>query len=389
MRRLLSVCVIALVVGACGGDDDNATDSASGSVARAEARVNAAQSDVDDAQAAFASARDAFCSSSKALIDVLDRYGRIFDDDAVTVGDVRTGATDLKRSRTEAGTSADAAIKARDELDAANNELTAAAEALDAARAADTSSTTGSVPKASETVTTATTAAPVPDEVTNRAEQSESDFADAANGVDDATPLSTASVQLASAAYAVEFAWLQLFAAAGCLDEAQRAEAVAAVAEYTVALQTQLQVTGYYTGKIDGVYGPETVAAVEALQKAAGLPVTGLVDGPTEHALETALQAQSGSAAAAAASHNAAIQGALKVLGYWDGPIDGAWSDELGAAIAKLQGDLGVDPTGVVDAATLHALEEALAAAKTSPTTTTTAGSGAAPSSTATSGSAP
>ena len=62
MRRRLSVLaivlVIALVVGACGGDDDDATDSGSGSVARAEARVTAAQSDVDDAQAAFASARD-------------------------------------------------------------------------------------------------------------------------------------------------------------------------------------------------------------------------------------------------------------------------------------------------------------------------------------------
>ena len=65
------------------------------------------------------------------------------------------------------------------------------------------------------------------------------------------------------------------------------------------------------------------------------------------------------------------------MLGYWDGPIDGAWSDELGAAIAKLQGDLGIEPTGVVDAATLHALEEALAAAKTATTTTTIGDSGA------------
>ena len=386
MRRRLSalaiVLVIALVVGACGGDDDDATDSGSGSVARAEARVTAAQSDVDDAQAAFASARDEFCTSSKSLIEVLDRYGRILDDRAITVGDVRTGAADLKQARTDAGTTADAAIKARDQLAAANEELTAAAAALDEARAADTSSTTGSVPKASETVTTATTAPPVPDEVTNRVEQAESDFADAANGVDDATPLKTASVELASAAFSVQIAWLQLFAAAGCLDENQQAEAVAAVAGYTAALQTDLQVAGYYTGKVDGVYGPQTVAAVEALQKDAGLPVTGLVDGPTEKALDAALQAKSASAAAAASTHNAAIQGALKALGYWDGPIDGAWSDELGAAIAKLQGDLGLDPTGVVDAATLHALEEALAAAKSATTTTTIGDSGASTTST-------
>ena len=77
-------------------------------------------------QAAFASARDEFCTSSKSLIEVLDRYGRILDDRAITVGDVRTGAADLKQARTDAGTSADAAIKAHDELAAANEELTAA-----------------------------------------------------------------------------------------------------------------------------------------------------------------------------------------------------------------------------------------------------------------------
>ncbi|MGH8977927.1 MAG: peptidoglycan-binding domain-containing protein, partial [Acidimicrobiia bacterium] len=83
------------------------------------------------------------------------------------------------------------------------------------------------------------------------------------------------------------------------------------------------------------------------------------------------------SAARKKATHNAAIQGALKVPGYSDGPIDGEWSDELGAAIAKLQGDLGVEPTGIVDSETLRALE----ASKSSLTTTTT-GDNASPSST-------
>ena len=373
MRRLVSVLVLALLVGACGsGDDDDTTDSTTSSVTRAQARVDAAEADVNDAEAAFTSARDAFCGDSAALIEVLDRYGRILDDRAITVGDVRTGATDLQQARTSAGTSADAAIEARDQLAAANDDLTAALAELEAARLADTSSSTGTVPDTTETATTATTAPPVPEDVLNRVEQAEADFTEAANGVDDTTALTDASVQLSSAAFAVQIAWMQLFSAAGCLDDEQRAEAVAAVVEYTTALQSELQVAGYYTGKIDGIYGPETVAAVEALQEAAGLPVTGLVDGPTERALAAAVQAQAGSEAAATASHNAAIQGALKVLGYWDGPIDGVWSDELGSAIAKLQTDLGVEATGIVDAATLHALEEALAAVKASATTTTT-----------------
>ena len=60
------------------------------------------------------------------------------------------------------------------------------------------------------------------------------------------------------------------------------------------------------------------------------------------------------------------------MLGYWDGPIDGVWSEELGAAIAELQSDLGIEPTGIVDPATLNALEDALEALETSLTTPTT-----------------
>ena len=119
-------------------------------------------------------------------------------------------------------------------------------------------------------MTTGTTAPPVPDDVVDRVEKAESEFSEAAEEVDDNTPLTTATVQLASAAYAVEFAWLQLFAAGGCIDDEQRAEAIAAVAEYTTSLQTELQIAGYYDGAIDGVYGPETVAAVEQLQEDEG-----------------------------------------------------------------------------------------------------------------------
>ena len=68
--------------------------------------------------------------------------------------------------------------------------------------------------------------------------------------------------------------------------------------------------------------------------------------------------------AAGASTRNAAIQGALKVLGYWDGPVDGQWSDALGNAIKKLQTDLGIPATGVVDTVTLQALEDKLAGAK-------------------------
>ena len=43
------------------------------------------------------------------------------------------------------------------------------------------------------------------------------------------------------------------------------------------------------------------------------------------------------------------------------GPIDGQWTPELTAALKEFQKALGVKPTGVVDAATLGALEKKLA----------------------------
>ena len=61
---------------------------------------------------------------------------------------------------------------------------------------------------------------------------------------------------------------------------------MAAVSAYTTALQQDLTDAGHYAGAIDGVYGPQTVAAVEDLQEANGLPVTGTVDKATAEALQ-------------------------------------------------------------------------------------------------------
>src|SRR4029450_11753854 len=105
----------------------------------------------------------------------------------------------------------------------------------------------------------------------------------------------------------------------------------------------------------DGIYGPETVAAVEALQTDSGLPVTGLVDRATAAALEDAVAAVGAEAASLAVAHTAAVQSILTAAGYWTGPIDGQWTDALTTALQSFQADLGVPATGVVDAATLCA----------------------------------
>jgi peptidoglycan hydrolase-like protein with peptidoglycan-binding domain len=135
----------------------------------------------------------------------------------------------------------------------------------------------------------------------------------------------------------------------------------------TVALQRDLADAGYYEGRVDGVYGPETVAAVEALQKANGLPETGAMDKATEEALRAELQAAGGTAAQEEVTSTAALQQTLKLAGYWDGPVDGQWADELTDALKEFQTDLGVKPTGEVDAATIAAFELALATEQATP----------------------
>ena len=157
--------------------------------------------------------------------------------------------------------------------------------------------------------------------------------------------------------------WLRLFSDAGCLTNEQQKQAEAAVRDYTKALQKSLRDAGYYDGEVDGVYGPATVDAVEALQKAHGLPATGTVDKATAAALQGDLAAKGGVTAAQEVASTSAVQQTLKLAGFWDGPVDGKWTPELTEALMEFQTELGVEPTGTVDAATIAALEKAIAEA--------------------------
>jgi peptidoglycan hydrolase-like protein with peptidoglycan-binding domain len=173
-----------------------------------------------------------------------------------------------------------------------------------------------------------------------------------------------AAQELNAAAVALELSWLRLLADVGCLADDQQVQAEKAVLDYTTSLQQSLAEAGYYEGSVDGIYGPETVAAVEALQREHGLPVTGTVDTATAAALESELAAQGSAAATDEVASTAALQQTLTIAGYWSGPVDGTLTPELTEALKKFQTDLGVKPTGAVDAATVAALEDAIATAR-------------------------
>jgi predicted lipoprotein with Yx(FWY)xxD motif/murein L,D-transpeptidase YcbB/YkuD len=380
---------MSLFATACSGDDDDiaTTETTGGTateattteappteapedpVAAAEQRVADAEDGATQSQEALTSAHSDFCDATEGYVEALDRYGRVFTDRAATVGDVKTLGSDLVEPRDEVVSAADAVDTATTDLAAAQQELADAQAALVAAVA-----TASSVPNSTTTPTTSTTTTLVPAATIERVQQAEDDLARVSRGITDETPLAEAAADYNSAALALQIAWLRLLDDAQCLTDEQQAAATEQIVAYTTALQTDLQTAGYDPGPIDGVYGPQTVAAVEQLQTDSDLRVTGLVDEATARALQEKLAA----AGQEQARQTVMLQTILTLTGFWDGPRDGVWTDDLTEALIDFQTALGVEPTGVVDAATIAAFEQALAdleeGSEPAPTTTSAAG---------------
>lgn len=79
------------------------------------------------------------------------------------------------------------------------------------------------------------------------------------------------------------------FAGVGMTFASDKSEKVAVVEALTTAenrtVQTKLKRWGYYTGSVDGIYGPKTKAAVKYFQRKNGLAVDGIVGPKTAAAL--------------------------------------------------------------------------------------------------------
>ena len=342
-----------VVLVGCGGDGEEPS-----AVDVAQARVAAAKDDLADAEAGFTEDSEAFCGASEDYILALDRYADVLSQTAVTVGDVTEAGADLGGAarRRHVGRPRPPWRRTRTVL-AAEQELAEAKAELAAAK--DPGSTPADVPSE-----TASPEPLLPAATVSRVEQAEQELEAVQRGISERTPLEEASQQFNAAVVALQMSWLRLFADAGCLTDEQQVTAEAAVRDYTSTLQTSLAAAGYYDGEVDGVYGPQTVDAVVALQEAHGLPTTGTVDKATAAALEEDLAAAGGASAEETLASTAAVQQTLKLAGYWDGPVDGEWTDALTEALQEFQTALGVKPTGTVDAATVRALEKAIAEAQ-------------------------
>lgn len=371
-----AACVVAslllVALAGCSGDSPDGLSAA-------QARVTAKEKAVSEAETAATAAAAEFCAASTTYVTAIDRYGDVLNATAPTVGDVKDAGSDLEQPAKDAQQAATEVVESREALTAAEQELAAAQAELAAAEASAAGTTPSAAPSSEVPSPT-----PTPASVT-RVMEAEAELAAAQAGITDQTPLAQASEQFNAAAVALEMAWLQLIGDSGCLTDAQQDKAAKAVSSYTKTLQQALADAGYYEGKVDGVYGPETVAAVQALQKANGLPQTGTLDKATEQALRSELAAKGGAAAQEETASTAAVQQTLKLAGYWDGPVDGQWTEELTAALEALQKDLGVKVTGTVDAATIAALEKAIAELGATPSPSPTPSPSDSPQPTATS----
>lgn len=116
--------------------------------------------------------------------------------------------------------------------------------------------------------------------------------------------------------------------------------------------QQRLQAMGLYHGPIDGVWGPETRAAVERYQHSRGLAVTGRIDESTRQAMRTPPPTP---VTLTDATDVRTVQNRLRQLHHYDGPADGVWGPSTQAAMESFQRSRALR-VGQVDTATLSAM---------------------------------
>lgn len=174
-------------------------------------------------------------------------------------------------------------------------------------------------------------------------------------------------------------------------------------------LQSALKILGYYTLRVDGIYGNGTTASVSLYQKEKGLEADGIAGKQTIRSIfgscaktanitvsgrETSKQDTAKSSASASVSAKTSknavssfsdiksvpaaskegdsgskvvsLQQALSLLGYYSGVIDGDYGDATRDAVTRFQKNRGMTADGVAGAATIRVLFSGTGVTKTS-----------------------
>ncbi len=136
-----------------------------------------------------------------------------------------------------------------------------------------------------------------------------------------------------------------------------------AMGESVTQLQTRLKELGYYTGTVDGQFGPGTRTAVTLFQQQNGLTADGIVGPATSELLYSADARPAVTpvptdtpAPTVDTSSIAAIQQRLMDLGYYTGTVDGLSGPGTKAAITLFQRQHSLTADGIYGPATAAVL---------------------------------
>ena len=132
---------------------------------------------------------------------------------------------------------------------------------------------------------------------------------------------------------------------------------------YIYLLQQRLKDLGYYSIRVDGIYGATTESAVRRFQKVNGLPATGIANNATQKLLYSSKAKGSGEhwpdygggTLYRSSRYQAAVvplQRRLRDLGYYSGSVDGYYGSGTYRAVRNFQSRNGLTVTGNADPAT-------------------------------------
>jgi peptidoglycan hydrolase-like protein with peptidoglycan-binding domain len=133
------------------------------------------------------------------------------------------------------------------------------------------------------------------------------------------------------------------------------------------AVQDHLRRAGAYNGPTDGVWGPDSSAALQQFQAGHQLQVTGQLNQATTAALgldpgillgtqQAALPPPMPPPETLQPGSIRALQDRLRSLGFYTGGVDGVWGQSTERAITQLQQNRGLQPTGQLTPATVSSL---------------------------------
>jgi peptidoglycan hydrolase-like protein with peptidoglycan-binding domain len=133
------------------------------------------------------------------------------------------------------------------------------------------------------------------------------------------------------------------------------------------AVQDHLRSAGAYNGAVDGVWGPDSVAALQRFQASKQLQVTGQLNQATAATLgldpsvllspqQATLTPPVPPADSLRPTSVRAVQSQLRQLGFYSGGTDGVWGPSTASALERFQQSRGLPPNGQLNPATVSAL---------------------------------